>query len=257
MLKKLNNIILIVIISILICSCDDRNPIESKIESTSLQQTTEESINAGNQKSKSSVGEDSDKYESSSTDTTIPDKHSNDNSISDSVEETNLNTTISPTLNPAEEIEPLDTSDFIVSDEKNVITLDSLYTDFKAGEPENKIENNYVGEVYSDDYVYKTYLHEYPDYDLYVSNSSYNLKERDMYDYYITQITLKNSKYTTARGIIIGSSLDDIFKAYGDEEKFIENKDGELIYKFNDMQLSFTLDKNHIVKQISLYIYIK
>lgn len=120
---------------------------------------------------------------------------------------------IQETSPEVEGIKPIDVSDFILSDGSNSIELDSLYDDFKTNELEEKVENNYVGEIYTEEYVYKVFSHTYTDFDLYTSNSNYNLKNRDFDEYHITQITLKNSNYTTARGITIGSDLEDVYSS--------------------------------------------
>lgn len=145
-------------------------------------------------------------------------------------------------------------SDFIVSDGSNSFRLDLPYKEFTYYKPEERSDNNYVGEVIADDYVYKTYMHKYPDFDIYVSNLNYNHKNRSFDEYYITQITLKNSNMKTSRGITLGSKAVDVYNTYGSGEK--TNVDGEenLSYKFEDMELLFVIDKNQNVKELVLLI---
>ncbi len=96
-------------------------------------------------------------------------------------------------------IKPMNEDDFIVSDGNNIINLDFPFKNFKINKKEKTIENNYVGETYLGEYIYKTYFHEYDDFDLYVSNLNYNVKNRNFDEYYITQITLKSSNFKTTR----------------------------------------------------------
>lgn len=159
--------------------------------------------------------------------------------------------------NPTKDIYPLEVLDFSVSDTKNSIRLDSPYKEFKIDKPEDKIDNNYVGETYSGEFVYKTYMHKYTDLDLYVSNANYNLKNRNFDEYYITQIALKNSTFKTYRGINIGSKVEDISKAYGLGEKSTVDGKTVIIYSLNDMEMLFTIDENQKVQDIVLRIIVK
>lgn len=163
----------------------------------------------------------------------------------------------SQSSNHTKDIKPLELLDFSVSDTKNSIRLDSPYKEFKIDKPEEKLENNYVGETYSGEFVYKTYMHKYADFDLYVSNANYNLKNRNFDEYYITQITLKNSTFKTYRGISIGSKVEDINKAYGPGEKSTVDGKNVLIYTLNDMEMSFTIDENQKVQDVVLRIIVK
>lgn len=85
-------------------------------------------------------------------------------------------------------------------------------------------------------------------------NTNYNLKNRNFDEYYITQITLKNSTFKTYRGITIGLKAEDIIKAYGQVEKSTENGETVLNYTLNDMEMSFTIDENQKVKNVVLSI---
>lgn len=162
----------------------------------------------------------------------------------------------SQSSNPAKDIKPLEPLDFSVSDTKNSIRLDSPYKEFKIDEPEEKLDNNYVGETYSGEFVYKTYMHQYADFDLYVSNSNYNLKDRNFDEYYITQITLKDSTFKTYRDITIGSKAEDIEKAYGPGEKSTVDGNTVISYTLNDMEISFTIDENQTVQDVVLRIVV-
>jgi hypothetical protein len=152
-------------------------------------------------------------------------------------------------------LRPLDDSDFIVSDGANDIVLDSIFSKFNPEKPEKQIENNYVGEEYVGDYAYKIFTHEYPDYDLYVSNLEYNIKNRNFDEYYITQITLTNSNYKTARGTAIGSRLTDIYKVYGYHEICTKEEAQDYItYQLNQKEITFFLSKDKKVIRIILCV---
>lgn len=154
-------------------------------------------------------------------------------------------------------VNPLEEKDFSIHDTKNNVILDSSYKEFKIEKPEELQDNNYVGEIYSGEIVYKVYIHKYADFNLYVSNSNYNLKNRNFDEYYITQITLKNSNFKTYRGITIGSNVEDIVKSYGSVKESIEDDNTVLIYTLNDMKMSFTIDGNQKVQDVVLSIVIQ
>ncbi len=223
-MKKLVMFMLIVT-SITICGCDNKPSMDSSKWNLDMQQATTPKIKTNEE-----------------TNNTPAD-----------ISSENFNSTHS--VNSAKiDIEPIKASDFIVSDGINSIKLDSPFKDFKYHKPEEKIDNNYVGETISGEYTYKTYMHKYPDFDLYASNLNYNLKNRSFDEYYITQITLKNSIFKTARGIAISSKLENVYNAYGCGE--MSNSDGivDIVYGFKDMELLFTIDKNQNVKEIVLMI---
>lgn len=148
------------------------------------------------------------------------------------------------------EIKPLDTNDFTVTDGKNKISLDFAYQDFNIDLKEIEMDNNFVGETTSGDYNYKHYVHQFDDFDIYVSNSDFDVKKRNFDDYYITQITLKTPLFKTKRGISIGADREEVITCYGEGEY---DKDGEnnlINYTYKNMQLSFIIDKEKKVHSI-------
>ncbi|HEX3077616.1 MAG TPA: hypothetical protein VHQ24_12200 [Lachnospiraceae bacterium] len=175
------------------------------------------------------------------------------------------------------EIEPLNESDFIVSDGTNEITLDSLYDNFTTTEKEidtHGSENNYVGEIYVGDSMYKVFSHTYKNFTIYTSNLNYDYKKADFDTYYITQIDITGGDYSTSRGIQIGDTKEDIYKAYGKE--LSKSASSELsesqgihsdiavddrspvtetkAYTYRNYMLSFSLDKNGIILKTSLVV---
>lgn len=142
----------------------------------------------------------------------------------------------------------------MVSDSIDSIKLDSPFKDFKNHKPEEKMDNNYVGETTFGEYVYKTYMHKYTDFHLYVSNLNYNLKNRSFDEYYIVQVNLTNFNFKTARGITVGYKLENVYDVYGNGESLIVDGIENLSYYFEDMQLLFTIDENKNVKEVTLMI---
>lgn len=153
---------------------------------------------------------------------------------------------------------PINEDDFSITDGKNVISLYMTFKDLKLNKTELKVDNNYVGETKSNGFVYKYYMHQYDEFDLYVSNVNYNFKSKNFDDRYISQITLKKkSDFKTPRGITIGSTLKEVDEAYG--QVTIKKEDGKDIveYQLNDMDLKFFIDSNQKVSSIMIYIIVK
>ncbi|MDP4178465.1 MAG: hypothetical protein Q8900_09030 [Bacillota bacterium] len=157
--------------------------------------------------------------------------------------------------NGVRDIKPLGEKDFVVTDGVDTITLDMLYKNFKTNKQEVKQDTDYVGDVTSGEYVYKYYMHAYNDFNIYISNVNYNLKNRSIDDRYITEITLKNSNFKTKRDISVSSNLEDIINAYGNGKKMIidDNSFSES-YQYKDMELTFIIDKQNKVNTIVLKI---
>ena len=175
----------------------------------------------------------------------------------DDIEKYNQTETLPTGEIDVKNIKQLETIDFSITDGEDSITLDSDYNKLKINKSEEKLDNNYVGEIYSGEFVYKVYMHKYTDFDLYVSNSNYNIKNRNFDEYYITQITLKNSTFKTYRNITIGSDVEEIIKAYGYGEELTEEEQNVLIYTLNDMKMQFTIDENYKVQDVVLSIVVK
>lgn len=153
--------------------------------------------------------------------------------------------------------EPLDIKDFTVTVGENDITLDTPYKDLKLDKEEKKIDNNYVGETTSGDTTYKNYMHQFNDFDIYVSNSYYDTKNRNFDEYYITQIMLKTSAFKTARGITVGAAIDEVVNLYGEGKKVESNGNVSLAYRLKDMEISFAIDKEQKVQSIILNIVVE
>ena len=171
-------------------------------------------------------------------------------------------------------IKPMNESDLTVTDGVNMITLDSLYYDFETTEKEkieNASENNYVGEIYSeDDTMYKVFIHIYNDFTIYTANINYDYKEVDYDTYYIMQIDIDGGEYETARGVHIGDTKEDIYKVYGEESKedkdketnpnskILDNSDyqikEEIEYNYKNYALLFSIDQDDIIRVISLIV---
>lgn len=153
---------------------------------------------------------------------------------------------------------PLKENDFAITDGINKISLYMAFGDLKLDKTEKKVENRYVGETLSGDYVYKSYMHEYDVFDLYVSNTNYNLKGRNFDDRYISQITLKGkSDFKTPRGITVGSTMKEVLSAYGQTAVKSVNGNDFIEYVFDDMGLNIYFDSNQTVSNIVINIIVK
>lgn len=156
------------------------------------------------------------------------------------------------------EVDPLSEEDFTITDGINIIGLYMAFKDLKLNMTEKLVENNYVGETTSGEFIYKYYMHQYDDFDLYVSNANYNYKGKKFDDRYVSQITLKNkSDFKTARGITISSALKDVTEAYGYTVMKKENENNVIEYQLNDMGIKFYIDSNQTVSNITMHIIVK
>lgn len=181
---------------------------------------------------------------------------SNTNSInnSDASKIENKTSNTNEICNDKEKIKQLDGKDFIVTDGIDTIYLDAPYKNFKTSKQEINQDNNYVGDVTSGEYKYKYYFHKYNDFVIYDSNANYNLKNRKFDEFYITQITLNNSNFKTARGISIEQNLTDVINAYGDGNQTKDNNITTYFYQYKDMQLSFVINQENKITGIILNI---
>lgn len=177
------------------------------------------------------------------------DKNEQENLLVDNTTKSNLTTT---------NYKPLTENDFAITDGKNIISLYMVFGDLKLDKTEKKVENNFVGETLSGDYVYKYYMHQYDDFDLYVSNANYNLKGKNFDDRYISQITLKSkSAFKTPRGITVGSTMKEVLSAYGQASVKNENGNDFIKYESDDMGLNIYFDSNQTVSNIVINIIVK
>ncbi|WP_310603871.1 hypothetical protein [Anaerosporobacter sp.] len=163
--------------------------------------------------------------------------------------------------NVPKEIAPINASDFAITDGENLVLLDSLYDDFET--PEEEIEkgasvNNYVGEVYVGEYVYKTFYHNFKDFNIYTSNTNYTFRGVDFDTYYITQIDLRTDKYKTARGAYIGIDIKEVLELYGEGEIISDDYDEKacmrLMYQYENYLLSFVYNDKDVVFRIVLSV---
>jgi hypothetical protein len=70
---------------------------------------------------------------------------------------------------------------------------------------------------------------------------------------FISSVYLKDDSVETDKGICIGSSLDDVIKAYGDK---YEEKSGEYSYTLGETKLSFLIEDDY-VSAITYYALIE
>ncbi|MTI47348.1 MAG: hypothetical protein FH761_05885 [Firmicutes bacterium] len=172
-----------------------------------------------------------------------------DSNIKDNLIEEDTNEDVSSKL--------ISDEDFIVTDGKNTIVLDTPYKDFEISKEEIELQNNYVGEIPIGDYVYKYYIHKFEDFNIYVSNAYYDRKNRDFNEYFISQINLENNNFKTARGISLDSTYDDIIELYGEGTKEYQEGSSFIIYRLDDKELSFEIDENRNIKNITLRVIVE
>ena len=83
---------------------------------------------------------------------------------------------------------------------------------------------------------------------IFSSNLWWDKTERSVDDYIVVQITLTATDGKTARGIHIGSTLNELNKAYGGGQ--VENDSGEqwVSYELGKKLLSFEVKDSKVVK---------
>lgn len=68
-------------------------------------------------------------------------------------------------------------------------------------------------------------------------------------DKYISEITFKNNRYKTRRGIAAGDSYQDMIKAYGNRYQ-ISPGDNCYYYSWFDRRLGFCFDGDREIKEV-------
>jgi hypothetical protein len=148
-------------------------------------------------------------------------------------------------------IKPINENDYIISKQNNRIELDTNYSDLEMDLLEINMEQNYVREVVEEEYTYQYYQQRFHGIVIYTSNLYYNEKERDINDYYISQITVTSSEFETSRGVKIGNTYNNIINVYGKDG--IEES-GSIIYKYKDKNLKFNFNDMDLLSEIILYV---
>jgi len=142
----------------------------------------------------------------------------------------------------------LATPDFAVQINKQSVALGDRWTNDVAGKVELPVEGRFVGEVPFDGTNYKFFQHQKSGLEIFSSNLWWDKAERSVDDYIVSQITLTAADGKTARGIHIGSTINELNKAYGSGQ--VENDSGEqwISYELGKKLLSFEVKDNKVVK---------
>ncbi|KDF47669.1 hypothetical protein AE07_01860 [Enterobacter cloacae BWH 43] len=142
----------------------------------------------------------------------------------------------------------LATPDFSVQINKQSVALGDRWTNDIADKVELPVEGRFVGEVPFDGTNYKFFQHQRSGLEIFSSNLWWDKAERSVDDYIVSQITLTAEDGKTARGIHIGSTINELNNAYGSGQ--VENDSGEqwISYELGKKLLSFEVKDNKVVK---------
>ncbi|WP_249665777.1 hypothetical protein [Enterobacter sp. 120016] len=138
--------------------------------------------------------------------------------------------------------------DFSVQINKQSVALGDRWTNDVARKFELPIDGYFVGEVPFDGVNYKFFQHQKSGLEIFSSNLWWDKAERSVDDYIVSQITLTAPDGKTARGIHIGSTINELNKAYGGGQ--VENDSGKLwvSYELGKKLLSFEVKDSKVVK---------
>lgn len=138
--------------------------------------------------------------------------------------------------------------DFSVQINKQSVALGDRWTNDVARKFELPIDGHFVGEVPFDGINYKFFQHQKAGLEIFTSNLWWDKAERSVDDYIVSQITLTAVDGKTARGIHIGSTINELNNAYGSGQ--VENDSGEqwISYELGKKLLSFEVKNSKVVK---------
>jgi len=138
--------------------------------------------------------------------------------------------------------------DFSVQINKQSVALGDRWTNDVARKFELPIDGHFVGEVPFDGINYKFFQHQKSGLEIFTSNLWWDKAERSVDDYIVSQITLTAADGKTARGIHIGSTINELNNAYGSGQ--VENDSGEqwISYELGKKLLSFEVKDSKVVK---------
>lgn len=138
--------------------------------------------------------------------------------------------------------------DFSLQIKDQILALGDRWTPEVARKIALSVEDSFVGEVPFDGTNYKFYQHQKTGLKIFSSNLWWDKTERSVDDYIVAQITLTTTDSKTARGIHIGSTLNELNKTYGGGQ--VENDSGEqwVSYELGKKLLSFEVKDSKVVK---------
>jgi hypothetical protein len=138
--------------------------------------------------------------------------------------------------------------DFSLQIKDQIVALGDRWTSEVARKIAVSVEGSFVGEVPFDGTNYKFYQHQKTGLKIFSSNLWWDKTERSVDDYIVAQITLTAPDGKTVRGIHIGSTINELDKAYGGGH--VENDSGEqwVSYELGKKLLSFEVKDSKVVK---------
>lgn len=138
--------------------------------------------------------------------------------------------------------------DFSLQLNDQIVALGERWTPEVARKIAVSVEGSFVGEVPFDGTNYKFYQHQKTGLRIFSSNLWWDKTERSVDDYIVAQITLTAPDGKTVRGIHIGSTINELNKAYGSGQ--VENDSGEqwVSYELGKKLFSFELKDSKVVK---------
>ncbi|MEL4869230.1 hypothetical protein AAEU41_10310 [Pantoea agglomerans] len=143
--------------------------------------------------------------------------------------------------------------DFSVQVKDHTVALGDRWTHDVARKIEVPVEGSFVVEVPFDGTNYKFYQHQRAGLEIFSSNLWWDKAKRSVDDYIVSQITLTAADGKTARGIHIGSTINELNNAYGRGQ--VENDSGEqwISYELGNKLLSFEVKDSKVVKITTNY----
>jgi hypothetical protein len=152
----------------------------------------------------------------------------------------------------------LTNEDFHIEISDTRIDLESKYNEQEIPLEEIPLDNHYVGELIVDGFKYKYYMHQFDGITIYTSNALFDKKGRNFDDYVISQITIHDSSISTARGIKVGSTLDEVLEQYGEGKQYTDQNQIYIDYILAEKVVSFVISKEEkIVKEIFIKLMVE
>ncbi|WP_230863382.1 hypothetical protein [Enterobacter asburiae] len=138
--------------------------------------------------------------------------------------------------------------DFSVQINKQSVALGDRWTNDVARKFELPIDGHFVGEVPFDGINYKFFQHQKSGLEIFTSNLWWDKAERSVDDYIVSQITLTAVDGKTARGIHIGSTINELNNAYGSGQVENDSEEQWISFELGKKLLSFEVKDSKVVK---------
>ncbi|PIJ85790.1 MULTISPECIES: hypothetical protein [unclassified Erwinia] len=141
---------------------------------------------------------------------------------------------------------PLNRADFTVIINQHKVALMAFWDSALAEKLGPASHSDYVGSSPEEGGGYKFYRYQYDSFTLYTSNLDWEKQRQEIDSYRIAQITLHSPVLRTARGIHIGSTEQAVLQAYGTGVYESYQDIQRRCYRFQGMELVFTLQHNDV-----------